>query len=610
LVLYEQINNSIAAVSNWDDGDLVWFGNILNQKTYSDFDTLIESYRVNSNWKGVAHIKRLTEYLKYKSATIDTAVKAFLDNMEMFTNYALPITDTDGNWFGIGAPCVLNGYRWARELDYQTSKWDPVTAYNGLHKVLASEENAFYRCNPDTGEGEQLFGGRIYEKDQLANCFWILWKSAGVSEAESDINTLWNYLQNHWSQCSEDCPTNYHYDYAPDVTGYGYVWDTPEILEVFGKYHVATGLSLSNFDRIATHMYGGYLQNNWNSCHFFHPHWGYYHFVVHYNSCLDAVLDNKERRMSGHFMAMCFLWQMWGQMTTEQKTIFRNMLMGNEGITQAWQVMLEDGHGMFDSSTNQFKDDSSDDNFSDIGTAKGATLLFLLGIAPTSVDSTAGRLAIPLRTLQLGSLHMVDPYCFKWDGDNKKIRIAVFAGSLTFMYGDSNVSYNFPRNGIYEVYFTSDYNNITKVTQIANLPFNYYLDKPIPATATDPTVHKNWQKIISKFKSAGITAEVTWRKLVLGVEPDSITGWFEKDYGEETITVLIVPKNRVWNALGPGTFTTLTYEMFTSSMVQDGDQIVYNNRYYEVKNVQPCYLGSNLLCRKCELVYLPFEGET
>jgi len=605
-VLYEQINDCIDAVSSWDE--LEWWGNILSKKSYNDFDTRIEAYRAASNWASVAKLKRQTEYLGYESSTIDTAVKEFLTSVTMFTDYALP--KTDGDYYEIGDAFYLCGYRWASELNYETSKWDPVSAYNGLHRVLANEENAFYQCNPDTGEGDQLFDGRIYEKNQLANSFWNLYE-CGITEAKTDINTLWGYLQNHWVQCSEDCPTNYHYTYAISLGSgsKGYVWDTPEILEVFGKYQVATGTSLSNFERIATHMYGGYLQNNWNSCHFYHPHYEYYHFVIHYNSCLDTVLDNKQRRMAGHFMAMCFLWQMWNRMTDSQKTIWRNMLMGLDGVSQAWQVMLEDGHGMFNSTTNQFKVDSTDSDFSDKGTAIGATLLFLLGIAPSSTDSTAGRLAIPLRTTTLGSLDMIDPHCFRWDGDNRKIRIAVFAGDLTFMYGSSNVNYTFPQNGIYEVYFTSDYNNISKVVQIANLPFEYYLDKPVPTTSTDPDSHKKWRAILTKFQRAGVTADVTWRKLILGVTPDSITGWFDKSYSEETITVIITPKRSVWTPLGPGAFSTLTYELYTDSLVQDGDQIIYNNRYYEVKNAQPIYFGSNLLCRKCELVYLPFEGE-
>jgi len=601
--LEAQIDASIAAVNNWEDRTgigakyLIWFGNILTQKSLSDFDDLIDYYRTNSKWKNVAHIKKQTEIVGYKSTTIDTAVKGFLADQTMFTNYALPKTDTTNNYFEIGYPYVLHGYRWAKELRYETDKWDAVSGYNGLHRVYANEGHAFYRCNPDTGEGDVYWGGtdtRIYEVNHLANCFWNFYDDNEINDALTNFEDLYTELHNtHWKTD--------HFTYCATDSSLGWVWDAHEFVEVFGKME-ARGLNPSNFDRLSTHISNGNLASYWNSPHF--TCGTNYHVVVHNND------SNNQRKLSGTLIQVAAMWQMWNRMTTSDKGKFRDMLMGTGSAHAAgWECLLEADHGLFDSGTDRFKNDSDDANTSDGGTARGATLLFLLGIAPSSTDSTAGRLAFPLRTVTLGGLEVVDPHCFQWDGDNDRIRIAVFKGNLTFMYGTENVSYNFPRNGIYDVYFSSDYNSIIKVTQHANLPFEWYLDKPTSAAASDPTVHDNWNKIINKFKSAGMSATVTWRKLTLGVDPDTTTGWFRKYYAESSIDVIIQPKNVAWINVHAGTFATLSYEMYTSSQVEDGDQIVYNNRYYEVRNTLPVFMGENLLCRKCELIYLPFEGE-
>jgi cell division septation protein DedD len=42
-------------------------------------------------------------------------------------------------------------------------------------------------------------------------------------------------------------------------------------------------------------------------------------------------------------------------------------------------------------------------------------------------------------------------------------------GNLTFIFGSENVSQDFPSNGVYDIQFANDWNNITSITQIADI---------------------------------------------------------------------------------------------------------------------------------------------
>lgn len=559
---------------------ITWYGIILNQVNSVDFDALITAFKDASDWNSVAVCKRIAELAGYYSPAIDKCVEAFLENQAMFTDYAVPKTGV-GNFFDIGYCYVLHGFRWAKELNSQIEKWNVESCFEGLSLVLQNEGKAYYRCNPDTGEGDQYYAPntRMYECNQLANCFWNLYE-AGVQNALTDIKFLWNDLQNHWKTD--------HYTYqSHNISGH-YVWDGPqEALQVFGKLALLSE-SLTNFERLALHMAPGFLNDNWESGHFCHVGTKY-HFVVHESSV------NWERRMHGQFLAWAFLWQMWNRMTTAQKNTFRNMCMGTEEVSQAWQVMLESDHTMFNIDTNQFRIYSTED-FTDLGTALGATLLFLMGISP-SITAPHGALAIPLETVTLGSVNMVDFQCFRWDYNHRKIRIPVFAGNLTFMYGSENVSYNFPQDGVYHVYFNDDYTRIRKVVQVSELPNRYYLDRPV-------TYHKTFQIIKLTYQQSGSVATVLWRKLEL-MGRDGETGWFTETYSEREIEAIITLKTVSSTMLNPGIFTATTYDIYTAYPINNIDQIIYLSKLFEVKNLQLIPLGNKIFCYKAEIIELP-----
>lgn len=458
LWLYEYINLVINAVQDWNATNwvLAWRGMVLSKLNYSHFDTIIDNYKNASNWDGVIMTKNLAERVGYSSTTIDNAVKAALDGVQMFTNYKLPKNYRYNNkdWFLTQVPCYIDAYRWAKELNYQKDKWDPVSGYNGLHYVLQRVGDGFWAGNPDTGEGEKLLSGRWHEKQTVAACMWKFWRDHQIEGAKNDIVTLWGYMNSrHW--------TVDHYSYAVSLANYEF--SQAGMFNVFGLYHTKIA-ELSNYKRCTIHVHNAHLKDYWESP-LFRCGDVIYHWAVHHNP------ENSQRRMEAMLGTIITIHQAWPYLNSEGKTLLRNMLIGI-GTTPGWKVALEGSrHGMYNATTYRFRM-ASDSDFSDVGTANGAVLLFLLGISP-SPNSPSGSLAIPLDYSWFNDYYQMNPEYWRWDGENHKIRIPVFHGKLVFMYGPENVEYFFQEDGVYEVTFNSSYSSITQVTRIGDLTGDY-----------------------------------------------------------------------------------------------------------------------------------------
>lgn len=101
-----------------------------------------------------------------------------------------------------------------------------------------------------------------------------------------------------------------------------------------------------------------------------------------------------------------------------------------------------------------------------------------------------------------------------------------------------------------------------------------------------------------------LSAEVTRRKLVLGSE-DSVTGWFQKSYSDETIDMVILPSGSQYMHLLPGAYSRYDAIGRTCDPVLRGDQIKDGPTYYDVKETKPWKLLNSFMYRDCQLAELP-----
>ena len=189
--------------------------------------------------------------------------------------------------------------------------------------------------------------------------------------------------------------------------------------------------------------------------------------------------SNPEKRLENTVTAWAAMHSYYGLMDDSMKSNFINLLTGSPN---AWQGLINYsnmyGEGRFRWRENQ--------NYTDDATCGGAMTLFLNGIVPDS-----GSLAIPVIDEVYQDWYSMFPAShFRFDYESKTIRIPVWAGKINFIFGTETASYVFPDNGIYEVHFSTDWNNVTNANKIISLSeqlvyLNPVVDNP-PSSLPSP----------------------------------------------------------------------------------------------------------------------------
>jgi hypothetical protein len=190
--------------------------------------------------------------------------------------------------------------------------------------------------------------------------------------------------------------------------------------------------------------------------------------------------SNPEKRLENTLTAWAALHSYYGLMNDSTKSNFINLLTGSP---HAWQGLIN--------SSNLYSDGRfrwrENHNYTDGATCCGAMTLFLNGIVPDT-----GSLAIPVMEETYQDWYSMFPASnFRFDYETQTIRIPVWAGKLNFIFGTETASYNFSENGIYEVHFNSNWNNVTSANKISPLSqefayLNPAIDNPPPPPIPPP----------------------------------------------------------------------------------------------------------------------------
>jgi hypothetical protein len=209
--------------------------------------------------------------------------------------------------------------------------------------------------------------------------------------------------------------------------------------QIMAEYEAKKNETISYQDRVIQDLDYKLLANGWNS-----SGWSSPGVIVH-------ATTNPQRRLWETMDAAIALQELFPDFTQSMKDSWRNMLMGS---SLAWKGLMNSylNHDGYFSGVSGVEPSND-------ATACAAATLFLYGISPVT-----GSLAIPSREEFYDDLRtQFAASDFMFDYDNRKIRIPVNAGEITFLYGSVPVSYIFSEDGVYEVEFTSNWNRVKGV---------------------------------------------------------------------------------------------------------------------------------------------------
>ena len=319
--------------------------------------------------------------------------------------------------------------------------------------------------------------------------------SSGVKtnlEYNGQVLNVDNFMDDTWIGTQNLWDTQY-YGYSLSAGSKAIECEMGNFAQVIAMYQNARG-NVSYFDRVIQDLEYTLLAENFSS-----PIWGGIGFLQH-------AVENNQSRLEETAGALISLQMLYPYFDQSMQSNFRGMLENG-----AWQGLINSS--LFSGNQFRFVNDFSDnqeEGYSDEASSLGAMTLFLDGVIPGT-----GYLAIN------ASNEAYQDYrtCFssaqwQFNYQNQSIRIPVYAGNLSFIFGSKEVDQNFPSNGVYQVQFAGDWNSISFITKIADVnspSLSTATLQPItrPSTTISPTISPTAKPSIFPTPTVKPTAQPT-----------------------------------------------------------------------------------------------------
>ncbi len=467
-----QLNMTLNTV-NWSSPSsfiVPHFGLIFSRE--SSYDSTLA---VIPDFRTLIQLKRVTEIDGFTSSLLNQTVAEAMDNQEMKGYWP----DIDSKGVLVYWKFMVFTHRYAAELGINTSKWNMTLAFQEFLNCYQAD-NDFLWFEPSDGTSTDYMN-RYYDENAQVLSIFLKFYQEGILEALGYANQMWEHLYtSHWSG-----------SYFPYIGSSGQVeCEAGHFAETIAELHVANNQTLPNFpDYILQDLNYKFISGgNWSG-----RLWSPEAYVVRHAE------TNPEKRLENTVAAWAAMHSYYSVMNDSMKSNFIKLLTGSP---RAWQGLVN--------SSNLYRDGRfrwrERLDYTDSATCGGAMILFLNGIIPDS-----GSIAIPVIDEFYQDWYSMFPAShFHFSYELQTIRIPVWAGTLSFTFGTETASYNFPDSGIYEVHFSSDWNNIENATKIGPLSEQLaYLPPeetqplppplpPPPAPTPPPVLHPSFLQNLPK----------------------------------------------------------------------------------------------------------------
>lgn len=414
-----------------------------------------------------------------------------LGNITMLGSLPTTTSYVGTSAFGVSSTWALYGYYYANNSwasAYQ-SKWNITPAYTqfnaSVYQTVSGPSNGMplWIWSNNTG---LTYTNRYYDED--AECIqdylvfdFLLNQSDGLTQAAY----WWNYLvNNHWNPLDSlsDNKSLQYFRYSQAWNGtqaYEFECEAGFFLKITSilKYYVPT---MSNYGYVLTDIGLRFLSGEWNSYQWLTTGTTATTYVVtHLYGGNDK--GNSETRLQNTLAAWQALLGAFVQFNSTYQSNMVDMLAGNttSNVQPAWSLLMSSTPGLYDSGTKAFKiaNDGSETAFA---SAMGEITLFQMGIVPGT-----STVAFPLEELSYEYVDDIDPVlmAFNLNQTARQVTIPVVqAGTITFQYGESPITYTFSASGVYLITFTNSWNMIASISGPTTLPKNviyFYAPPPI-----------------------------------------------------------------------------------------------------------------------------------
>jgi hypothetical protein len=454
--LADQLNTTLNTV-NWTSPESLFvphFGLIFARE--SNYDAALATI---PNFQTLIQMKRIAEIDGFNSSLLNQTVANAMDNQQMTGHWPY----TGSNELLVYWRFLVFAYNYAAELGGNMSKWNSTLAYQEYLNCWQHDHD-FLWFSPATGATND-FNNRYYDENAEVLSIFLKFYQTGMPEALDYANQMWTHLcESHWSG-----------SYFPYTGNSGQVeCEAGHFAEIIAELYAANGYDLPNFpDYILQDLNYKFLSGgNWSG-----KLWSPGGYVVRHAE------SNSERRLENTVTAWAAMHSYYTVMNDSMKSNFIKLLTGTPN---AWQGIVNNSN-LYSDGRFRWRDHLGYP-YSDAATCAGAMILFLNGIVPDS-----GSLAIPVIDEYYQDWYSMFPASnFRFDYESQTIRIPVWAGKLNFIFGTEIASYTFPEDGIYEVQFSPDWNNVTNANKISPLSEQFtYLppaeNQPHPRQTPSPT---------------------------------------------------------------------------------------------------------------------------
>ncbi|MGD0495160.1 MAG: hypothetical protein ABSB28_03865 [Candidatus Bathyarchaeia archaeon] len=459
-----------ASSVNWTESmDTKYLGYIFGETTLAD---LQQSIGTMTNWQDVlTWSARLHKYDGSNGYTDNqTKIQWALDNATMLTSQGLPNSTNLGSptsdYFSVYNREWLWGYYWAINYGYDLSKWNLTLAYSNFRTAWVNHGSGFLWYYTTTSVYDA--GPRYYDEEAETIACFLQFYDFNVTNALQDAQTEWNRVNQNarsggwWNSGNETELAHYQY-----LNGTGVGPDRWEC-EAGGFLEIAAWLKYENGStaystNLLTDFENRFLSSLWQS-----PQWNNY-VVVHAYS--QFGFSNPQLRLPNTLMAWTSMLGMFNLFNATYQHDITNLLQGytasNITYSPAWNLLMFNST-LFSSDTYQFALTSPSGTTTNIATALATALMFELGLVP--INAT---LAVPIEEMHYEyTYNMLDHDLFNINLTARNVTLSIAKnGTVAFIF-NSTINWSFSQDGVYVVEFSTDWNSITSVARIGDLPSN------------------------------------------------------------------------------------------------------------------------------------------